>query len=62
MFRRVLIVASAEGFIVKGLETKLKNIGVESVYSSPRLKDLEYESIDSLVSLAPSGTPEAAAW
>ena len=41
MFRRVLIVASTEGFIVKGLETKLKNIGVESVYSSPRMKDLE---------------------
>ena len=41
MFRRVLIVASAEGFIVKGLETKLKNIGVESVYSSPRMKDLD---------------------
>ena len=41
MFRRVLIVASAEGFIVKGLETKLQNIGVESVYSSPRMKDLE---------------------
>lgn len=41
MFRRVLIVASTEGFIVKGLETKFKNIGVESVYSSPRLKDLE---------------------
>ena len=41
MFRRVLIVASAEGFIVKGLETKLQNIGVESVYSSPKMKDLE---------------------
>ena len=41
MFRRVLIVASTEGFIVKGLETKLQNIGVESVYSSPRMKDLE---------------------
>ena len=41
MFRRVLIVASAESFIVKGLETKLKNIGVESVYASPRMKDLE---------------------
>lgn len=41
MFRRVLIVASAEGFIVKGLETKLQNIGVEAVYSSPKMKDLE---------------------
>ena len=41
MFRRVLIVAETEGFIVKGIETKLKNIGIESVYSSPRMKDLE---------------------
>jgi CheY-like chemotaxis protein len=37
----VLIVAETEGFIVKGIETKLKNIGIESVYSSPRMKDLE---------------------
>ena len=41
MFRRVLIVAPTEGFIIKGLETKLKNIGVESVYSSPKMKDLD---------------------
>ena len=41
MFRKVLIVAETEGFIVKGIETKLKNIGIESVYSSPRMKDLE---------------------
>lgn len=41
MFHRVLIVASTESFIVKGLETKLKNIGVDSAYSSPRMKDLD---------------------
>ena len=41
MYRRVLIVAATEGFIVKGIETKLKNIGIDSVYSSPRMKDLE---------------------
>jgi len=41
MFRRVLIVAATEGFIVKGIETKLKNIGVDSVYSSPWMKDLD---------------------
>ena len=41
MFRKVLIVASTEGFIVKGIETKLKNIGIESVYSSPRMNDLD---------------------
>ena len=41
MFRRVLIVAATESFIVKGLETKLKNIGVDSAYSSPRMKDLD---------------------
>lgn len=41
MFRKVLIVAETEGFIVKGIETKLKNIGIESVYSPPRMKDLD---------------------
>ncbi len=41
MFRKLLIVASTEGFIVKGIETKLKNIGIESVYSSPRTNDLD---------------------
>ena len=41
MFRRVIIVAETEGFIVKGIEAKLRNIGIDSVYSSPRMKDLD---------------------
>ncbi len=41
MNRRVLIVAAAEGFIIKGLETKLKGLGVESRYSAPNMKDLK---------------------
>ena len=41
MSRKVLMVASVETFIVKGIEAKLKNIGVESVYSAPGMADLE---------------------
>ncbi len=41
MSGHILIVAAGEGFIVKGLEAKLKNIDVESVYSAPRKKELE---------------------
>lgn len=41
MFHRILIVAAAEGFIIKGLETKLKGIGFESRFSTFKLKDVE---------------------
>ncbi len=41
MNKNVLIVATTEGFMIKGLETKLKGIGVDSVYTSPNLKELE---------------------
>ena len=41
MDHRVLIVASAEGFIIKGIETKLQGIGLEYRYSSFKMKDLE---------------------
>ena len=41
MFHRVLIVAAAEGFIIKGLETKLKGIGIESRFSTFKMKDVE---------------------
>lgn len=41
MYHRMLIVAAAEGFIIKGLETKLKGVGIEPVYSSYKMKDLE---------------------
>ncbi|MCR4960332.1 MAG: response regulator [Lachnospiraceae bacterium] len=52
MFRKVLITAPAESFIVKGLETKLDNIGVASVYAPPRLNALEgYFEVTDLVIL-----------
>ncbi|MCR4909133.1 MAG: response regulator [Lachnospiraceae bacterium] len=41
MKKTILIVAPAEGFIIKGLETKLLGIGVESEYSPPKLKELQ---------------------
>ncbi len=37
----MLIVADAEGFIIKGLETKLKGLGVESRFSTFKMKDIE---------------------
>ncbi len=46
MSKNVLIVAAAEGFIIKGLETKLGGIGLSYVYSSPKMKDLETKCTD----------------
>ncbi len=40
MNKRVLIVAPSEGFIIKGLETKLNGIGVLSLFSQPVMKDI----------------------
>ncbi len=52
MFRKVLITAPTESFIVKGLETKLDNIGVASVYAPLRLNALEgYFEVTDLVIL-----------
>ena len=41
MNRKTLIVAASEGFIIKGLETKLNGIGVASIFSQPNMKDLK---------------------
>lgn len=41
MNRKIMIVAAAEGFVIKGIETKLKSALVDSVYSAPRIKDLK---------------------
>ncbi len=41
MFKRILVVAETEGFIVKGLETKLKGIDVQPVYAALKVKDLQ---------------------
>ncbi len=36
-----LIIAATEGFIVKGVMSKLKGIDVESEYAAPKIKDIE---------------------
>ncbi len=41
MYKRILIVGAAEGFIIKGLETKLQGIGVESRYAQPVVRELK---------------------
>ena len=40
MAGRVLIVGATEGFIVKGLEAKLKVAGVASEFSKPEVTDI----------------------
>jgi CheY-like chemotaxis protein len=40
MSNNILILASAEGFIIKGLESKLRGIGMETVYSAPRISSI----------------------
>ena len=41
MFKKISVVAASEGIIVRGLETKLKGIGVEPVFSTPKLSELQ---------------------
>ncbi len=41
MSNKILIAAEAEGIIIRGLETKLKGVGLETVYSSFKLSDLK---------------------
>lgn len=41
MEKRVLIISTNEGFIIKGLETKLNGIGVLSLYSPPITKEIK---------------------
>ncbi len=40
MNNNILIVSTSEGFMVKGLETKLKGINVSPLYSAPKVKEL----------------------
>ena len=39
--RGILVIASAEGFIIKGIETKLKGIGMNPEYSAPQMSSIE---------------------
>ncbi len=41
MDRKTLIVASSEGFIIKGLEAKLQGIGVAASFVTPTVKELD---------------------
>ncbi|MBO6214492.1 MAG: response regulator [Lachnospiraceae bacterium] len=41
MGKNILIISSAETFTIKGLEMKLKGIGADSVFSIPKIKELE---------------------
>lgn len=38
---KILVVASAEGFIIKGLVTKLEGISMTPIYTSPKMADLQ---------------------
>ena len=51
MYHKVLIIASAEGFIVKGLETKLNGIGIASLFSTFKIADLDgkFENTDLVI-------------
>jgi CheY-like chemotaxis protein len=41
MEKRTLIVSGSETFTVRGLEMKLKALGIEPVFARPRIKDIE---------------------
>lgn len=40
MGQKMLIVAETEGIIIRGIETKLKSIGINSVFSVPKISDV----------------------
>ena len=41
MDKKVLITANSEGIIVRGLEAKLKGLGVETVFVTPKVDELQ---------------------
>ena len=41
MGNKISVVAASEGIIVRGLETKLKGIGLEPVFSAPKISELQ---------------------
>ena len=51
MANRVMIIAPAETFIIRGLEAKLKGINVDAKFSTPKLKEMEvlFEVSDLLI-------------
>ena len=47
MNRQILIIGSTENFFLRGIEMKLKNLGMETVYCPPSIKELEKRSGES---------------
>ncbi len=45
MGRTILIISEAETFFIRGIEMKLKNLGMETVYCAPTIKDLEASAV-----------------
>ena len=41
MNKKIAVVAASEGIIIRGLETKLKSIGVDPVFSVPKVSELQ---------------------
>lgn len=41
MDKKVLITANSEGIIVRGLEAKLKGLGIETVFGTPKVDELQ---------------------
>ena len=41
MGKNILLISAAETFTVKGLEMKIKGIGVETIYSTPKVSDIQ---------------------
>ena len=46
MNRKILIISSEETFSVRGLEMKLKGLGVDTSFSTPKLRDAEAKCAD----------------
>ena len=42
MDKKVLVVANTEGIIVRGLEAKLKGQGLETVFVTPKMSELQH--------------------
>ncbi len=41
MGKNILLISAAETFTVKGLEMKIKGIGVDTIYSTPKVSDIQ---------------------
>ncbi|RKM61296.1 response regulator [Butyrivibrio sp. CB08] len=46
MGKKLLLISTAETFTVKGLEMKIKGIGVDVVYASPKVSEIQQKIVD----------------